>query len=223
VSTEIYKTAGVQAENKRQRELRIRHLTAVKQNMAELFKVSHQVRVHFGLDEMDDSEATQEEVAKMFDRVDVDGSGELDAGEFREVLAACSTGVSQEQMGLVWTIVDAGKRGVITFDQFCDFMNMRDTKGAGGSADSKGLRLPQPKCPNGPVATKNFRQIMQDKQQLVKDKISSRVGRQAGKHCLVPLVGAEAGSRQSSLSIQRPGGALGPTGTRTWTSTIAHA
>ena len=89
MSTEIYKTAGVQAENKRQRELRIRHLTAVKQNMAELFKVSHQVRVHFGLDEIGDSEATQEEVAKMFDRVDVDGSGELDVGEFREVLAAC--------------------------------------------------------------------------------------------------------------------------------------
>ena len=87
MSTEIYKTAGVQAENKRQRELRIRHLTAVKQNMAELFKVSHQVRVHFGLDEMGDSEATQE-VAKTSDRVDVDGSGELDVGEFREVLAA---------------------------------------------------------------------------------------------------------------------------------------
>ena len=61
----------------------------------------------------------------MFDEFDDDGSGFIDFEEFRCLLAACAAGVSDSQSELIWSIVDGGENGVITFKEFTDFLNMQ--------------------------------------------------------------------------------------------------
>jgi|EP01049_Picozoa_sp_SAG25_P010153 Ca2+-binding EF-hand superfamily protein len=71
---------------------------------------------------------SNQDIVANFERMDTDGSGELDAGEFRTSLLEMGLGMSDEEMGLVMREIDVDGGGTISIDEFTARMQQVDKR-----------------------------------------------------------------------------------------------
>lgn len=72
------------------------------------------------------------DVVGIFERMDTDGSGELDQQEFRAALLQMGLGLSDDEMGLVMREIDTDGGGTISIDEFSQRMHKLDRRMAAG-------------------------------------------------------------------------------------------
>ena len=77
-------------------------------------------------------QASNQDIVGNFEKMDADGSGELDVEEFKAALLAMGLGMSDEEMGLVMREIDTDGGGTVSIDEFVDRMKQIDSRMAEG-------------------------------------------------------------------------------------------